>query len=194
MDNITTLLAISGVVVGAGGAIGFIFPSLKKRGINISNVLDRIEKGLEELKTGVQVVKEITPSTPGINVIELIEKWAEIGVKKAQQLYISSQLPADQRKQAAIDTIVTTLKQLNIPVTADLQQLINDTVESKVFDIKTDDEKKAATQNALSLQVTQLQTQNSQLQSNIAQLTQQNTVLNNKLATVQNTVATTSVQ
>lgn len=183
------LLTIVSVIVGLSVAIGIVLPYLKAKGVNVKEILDKLQKGLEEVKTGLAVVKEVAPNTPQLSTIELVEKWAEIGVKKAQQLYISSQLTGDERNQAAKDTIVAALRELNIPVSDNLKQIISDTVESKVFDLKTPEEIKTqetkSVQNiavALQQQVTQLAADKAQLQTVNTQLTQQITNIKNTVA------------
>lgn len=180
------LLTIFSVIVGVSAAIGIVLPYLKAKGVNVKEILDKLQKGLEEVKTGLAVVKEVAPNTPQLDTLETVEKWAEIGVKKAQQLYISSQLTGDQRNQAAKDTIVAALQELNIPVSDNLKQIISDTVESKVFDLKTPEEIKTQetktvqdTTVTLQQQVTQLQADKVQLQSTNAQLAQKITSMQN---------------
>lgn len=172
------------------GGILILFPFLKQKGINVGKILSEIKAGLEEIKTGLAVVKEIAPNTPQLAVLDIVEKGAEIGVNKAQQMYISSQLPIDQRKQSAIETAESSVIESNIPLSDNLKKLISDAVESKVFNLKTDTEKTTGIQSALQLQNNQLQSQiaqvtaiNTQLQSQVADLT-------NKINTVQATVTT----
>ena len=189
MSNVEILISIVIVIVGTAGIISYIFPRLKKKGIDVSNVLNKLERGLEEVKTGLAVVNEIAPNIPQIEVLTLIEKWAEIGVEKAQQLYISSQLSGEERNQAARDTIIATLDQLDIPITENLQKIINDTIESNVFNLKSEYEKKVATEAIVTEKVESLQSTVSQLQDSNIQLIQQNAELTQKLTTIQSAIA-----
>ena len=183
-----SLLVIIAVVFGSAVVIGVVFPYLNKKGINTKLILDDVQKGLEEVKTGLAVVKEVAPS-PQVDILETVEKYAEIGVKKAQQLYISSQLTGDDRKAAAKETITNTLAELNIPVTDSLNKLIDDVIESKVFDSKTDAEISTQEANATQNTITALQKQLADLQTTNTNLTQANADLTNKLNAIQNAVA-----
>ena len=185
-----SLIIIIAVLLGASASIGFVIPYLQTKGINIKAILDKLEKGLEEVKTGLEVAKEVAPSAQ-LDVLSIVEKYAEIGVKKAQQLYISSQLQGDERKAAAKETITNTLTELNIPVTDSLNKLIDDVIESKVFDSKTNAEISTQETSATQNTITNLQKQLADLQATNVNLTQSNTDLTNKLDTIQNAVAPT---
>ena len=182
-----TLLVIVAVLFGSTFVIAFVFPYLQKKGVNVKVILDDVQKGLEEVKTGLAVANEVAPS-PQLDVISLIENYAEIGVKKAQQLYISSQLQGVDRKASAKETITNSLKELNIPITDNLDKLIDDVIESKVFDSKSAEDVKTQETNANQETITNLQKQVLDLQTTNASLTQSNTDLTNKLNVVQNTV------
>jgi uncharacterized coiled-coil protein SlyX len=184
-----TLLVIAAVIFGSTVIIGVVFPYLNKKGINAKAILDDVQKGLEEVKTGLEVVKEVAPSTQ-LDILSIVEKYAEIGVEKAQQLYISSQLQGSDRKASAKETIVNTLKELNIPVTDNLDKLIDDIIESKVFSSKTDVEINIQERKATQDTITDLQKQLADLQVTKATLTQSNADLINKLNTVQSAIAT----
>ena len=189
MSNIEILISIVIVIVGVVGSLAYVYPLIKKKGIDMSNILEKLDKGLEEVKTGLAVVNEIAPNIPQIEVLTLIEKWAEVGVEKAQQLYISSQLSGEERNQAARDTIIATLDQLDIPITENLQKIINDTIESNVFNLKSEYEKKVATEAIVTEEVASLQSAVSKLKESNAQLTQQNVELTQKLTTILSAVA-----
>lgn len=180
-----TLLIIVAVILGSAIVVRVVFPFLNKKGINAKVILDDVQKGLEEVKTGLEVVKEIAPNTPQLTVLELIDKSALVGVKKAQQLYISSQLQGDERKASAKETITNTLVELNIPVSDSLNKLIDDVIESKVFDSKTSTEISTQEANAIQNTITDLQKQLADLQATNANLTQTNTDLINKLNNIQ---------
>lgn len=186
-----TLLVIIAVVFGSAVVIGFVFPYLDKKGINTKAILDDVQKGLQEVKAGLEVIKEVAPSTPQIAVLELIEKYAEIGVEKAQQLYISSQLQGSDRKASAKETITNTLAELNIPISDSLNKLIDDVLESKVLSLKSQDEIKAQEVNATQSTITNLQKQLADLQATNATLIQSNADLANKLNVIQSAVAPT---
>lgn len=187
-----TLLVIIAVLFGSAFVIAFVFPYLQKKGVNVKVILDDIQKGLEEVKTGLAVAKEVAPS-PQLDIISLIENYAEIGVKKAQQLYISSQLQGVDRKASAKETIVNSLNELNIPITDNLDKLIDDVIESKVFDSKSSEDIKVQETNANQETITNLQKQLADLQTTNVSLVQSNTDLTNKLNVVQNTIAPTII-
>ncbi|MDP4146104.1 MAG: hypothetical protein Q8936_16710 [Bacillota bacterium] len=188
MNNFINISILVTVITFVLGYLYFILPYLKKKGVNVAKILNEVQTGLQEVKTGLEVVKSFEPNIPQVDVLLAVEKYAEIGVKKAQQLYISSQLGAAERKESAKNTIINSLKELNIPITDSLSALIDDIVESKVFDLKEDNEKKVASQNIVVKQTTQLQSQVSELTSTNLQLNQQIENLQSKLGQVQSVV------
>lgn len=132
-----------GVVLGSGSAFAF----LKKKGVNVPNVIKPAEEGLESLELSIAALKKISPNSAAINIADTIEKWVKIGAKNADQLYYSSQLTnKEDRKTVAKETVYNALKELNITPTENQKKLIDDTIESCVLDLghnKTEEEKQA---------------------------------------------------
>jgi hypothetical protein len=167
---------VTGVVVGSGS----VFTVLKKKGIDSPEVLSNIEKGIVATEPIIAVAKGIAPLNPAVNILDLIEKYAKTGVKNAEQLYLSSQLPADQRNAKAKDTISAVLKASNVEVTPEIEKIIDGAIEASVLDLghnKTDAEKEAAKQ-ALQAQLAQITAENTQLKTTINTITTAATAVN----------------
>lgn len=179
--EILTIIITAGVTLGITGSIKFGFSYLKSKGVNSKKILDEAETGLKEIKTTIKAAEEIAPDIPELKILDTVEEWAQIGVDKAQQLYISSQLSADQRNQVAKDTVINTLNELNIPITDNLKFIINAAIESKVFNLKTDTEKSTAAQNTNTKTINKLAADKASLQQQVNNLT-------NKINTIQATV------
>ncbi|ADZ20362.1 hypothetical protein BJV85_002685 [Clostridium acetobutylicum] len=105
-----------------------------------------------------------------------------------KQLYISSQLPADQRKDNAKKLISAGLKVANISETLSSDIFIDAVLEQIIYDSKIDTEKKSQEQNTLQLQISQLTTEKAKLQASNTELVNKNTELTNKLTSIQSAV------
>ena len=189
MTNLTILFTIIGLAVGVGATVLVFLPYLKKKGVDTGEILGKVDAGLKEVRKYTDAAKSIVPGNKFLNILSIIEHYAEIGVGQAQQLNISSQLPADQRKKSAEDYVYSVLQKLGIEVDDNVKAIVSGVIESKVYELKSPEEKKAAQQTAAQTQVSQLQAQNSQLQSERDKLQQENGELGKKVADMQNTVA-----
>ena len=189
MTNLNVLFIVLGLAVGVGGTVLVLLPFLKKKGVNTADVLQKVDTGLQEVKKYTDAAKALVPGNKFLNILSIIEKYAEIGVGQAAQLNVSSQLPADQRKQSAEDYVYSVLQKLGIEVDDNVRTIVSGVIESKVYELKSPEEKKSAGQTATQTQISQLQTQNSQLQSERTKLQQENEELKKKVADMQSIMA-----
>jgi FtsZ-binding cell division protein ZapB len=189
MSDLTILFTIIGLAIGVGATVLVFLPYLKKKGVDTGEILGKVDAGLKEVRKYTDAAKSIVPGNKFLNILSIIEHYAEIGVGQAQQLNISSQLPADQRKKSAEDYVYSVLQKLGIEVDDNVRTIVSGVIESKVYELKSPEEKKSAGQTAAQTQVSQLQAQNSQLQSERDKLRQENEELKQKVTMIQNTVA-----
>ncbi|MEY7999422.1 hypothetical protein AB8U03_04280 [Clostridium sp. Mt-5] len=188
MTNLNVLFIVLGLAVGVGATVLVLLPFLKKKGVNTADVLQKVDTGLQEVKKYTDAAKALVPGSKFLNILSIIEHYAEIGVGQAAQLNVSSQLPADQRKKSAEDYVYNVLNKLGIGVDDNVKTIVSGVIENKVYDLKTPEEKKSAGQTAVQTQVSQLQTQNTQLQSEKSQLQQENEKLKQTIASIQGAV------
>jgi FtsZ-binding cell division protein ZapB len=189
MSGLTILFIVTGLAVGAGTTVLVLLPALKRKGVDTGEILQKVDAGLQEVKKYTDAAKAIVPGNKFLNILSIIEHYAEIGVGQAQQLNVSSQLPADQRKKSAEDYVYSVLQKLGIEVDDNVKTIVSGAIESKVYELKSPEEKKSAGQTATQTQISQLQTQNSQLQSERTKLQQENEELKKKVADMQSIVA-----
>ncbi|WP_446897401.1 hypothetical protein ACSVC9_10285 [Clostridium sp. LBM24168] len=191
MSGLTILFIVIGLAIGVGAAVLVLLPALKRKGVDTGEILQKVDNGLQEVKKYTDAAKAIVPGNKFLNILSIVEHYAEIGVGQAQQLNISSQLPADQRKKSAEDYVYSVLQKLGIEVDDNVKAIVSGVIENKVYELKSPEEKKSAGQTAVQSQVSQLQTQNSQLQSERDKLLQENGELKKKVADMQSIVGTT---
>jgi Flp pilus assembly protein CpaB len=174
-NEIIAMLTVVGVVVVVFGGIAYLLPYIKDKGVDMSNLVNKAEQVLNGVDSVVSVADTILPNNPTVNFIKTIDKYAKLAVGQAEQLYIKSQLPADQRNAQAKETINLVLKNLNIEVTPDIQKIIDGAIEAEVLALghksKTEQEKETE-RISLITQNQQLQQVNSQLQNKLNQIQQ----------------------
>lgn len=185
LSNTQLLLIALIVIVGVIVAMEVIVPLFKKKGVNVQSVAKEVEEVAEDAGQVIKVAQDFAPSN-ALNTLAIIDNLAVRASKAVQQLAISSQLPLEQRKATAKQYITDGLKLFNIPVTDDLNTLIDTAIEKCVLDSKTPEEQKAQEQNAYQKQIadlqTQLQQQAANYQSTIQTLTANNTTLQQQVS------------
>lgn len=133
MSNIEILALVLGVALGIGGTVIFLFPFLKKKGVNTEEVIQKVDKSLDAANGVLTIADTLIPNNPALNTLKVVEKYARIGVDQAEQLYVSSQLPADQRNAKAKETILAALKSAGISITPELTSVIDGAIEAEVL-------------------------------------------------------------
>lgn len=196
--NILTVIATIGATFGVASTVLSAIPFLIKKGVNVEKSIQNVEKGLTAADAVITVGSELLPTNPIVDALKVVEKYAHIGVNQAEQLYLSSQLPSEQRIVKAKETIQAALTSANITVTPELDKIIDGAIEAEVLALKTPEQKNNAELTQTKQQITALQTANTQLQKQVTILESTNTNLSNKLNNVQAVVTppvvTTPVQ
>ncbi|MDD3224105.1 MAG: hypothetical protein PHX70_05260 [Clostridium sp.] len=188
MSNVETLLIIAGVSLGIGGSLFLLFPYLKKIGVNVEDILKKVETVLTGADSIISVAKEIEPLNKSIDVLDVVTKEALKGVNRAEQLYISYQIPADQRKEKATELIIAALKVAGINITDDIKTVIDGYIDDVIYVSKTTEEIKDQETNTNENQITILQQQVHKLTNDNSKLTEENIILQQKLNNMQNIV------
>lgn len=97
----------------------------------VDNALKTAKKAADAADTLLRV----TPAGPVIHVVDEAIQAAEIGVKFAEQLYISGN--AVDRKAEATKYVTSTLAELGVQVTPQLSGIIDGAIEAAVFTLPT---------------------------------------------------------
>lgn len=111
------------------GVLFYVVPKLRKVTPNVDYqaYMDNSQKLLE-------IVTNLS-GTLGVenNVIEKIIKYSQLAVNYAEQLYVTGQLPAEERKTKAVDFVIQALTEAGVVVSDSQVQFIEMTIESIVF-------------------------------------------------------------
>lgn len=182
-------IIIAVITVGIGG-LGIMF--LRKKGITASSMLKTAETGLDSAETIIQMGESLitNKSSKILSFLNILDKLVLKATKAVQQLYISSQLPAEQRKEKAIEVIKEGLKAFNINITPAIEKIIDASVEEIVLDFKTPEEQRSQTQNTVSQQLADMQNQITQLTAEKTNLENQKLQLEQQIQTISSAVQT----
>lgn len=126
--EIICIAAVAGCAVV--GACGIILSWLKKKGVNITAILEKVDSGLNIAEKAVDGIKAIDPNVPYISTAQAIIKYADVGVKQAEQLSKSSQIAEADRKTKAIELAKGLLTLDGITITTEVESALDGCVEA----------------------------------------------------------------
>lgn len=123
---------IVAVVAVVFGIIYALFPYLIKKGVNVCGIISIAEKILKMSDTVVDTASEIQPNVAAFDVVDKIIEWAQKGVDAAEQMYKSSQLEGDERKQKATEIVYACLEVAGINVSETDEVIVDGMIEAAV--------------------------------------------------------------
>ena len=109
-----------------------LIPYLQKRGINIGGIITTTADTIDIVTEVFKQVKKLFEGTEALDIINRILEFASDGVKAAEQLYLSSQISADERKKTAKEFTYTALKLAGYRINEDIEKLIDGAIEAAV--------------------------------------------------------------
>lgn len=133
--QIAALSIIFGVVGGVIGTIMFLFPYLKKKGIDVTSVLLDVRKVVDTSDKIIDTVNEVLPGNPAVGALQVIEKWAQIAVGDAEELYHTGDICKADREKVAKSVVLSVIKELNIEIDENKRQLIDAAIKNAVNDL-----------------------------------------------------------
>ena len=135
MNNILTPVIVLAIVVTVSAVITIAIPYLKKRGVNVGEMLAQIKESIGSLDNTYNLLKPFFIETSGVETIDKILAAANVGVANAEQLYHIGQLSANDRKSAAREYIVDALGLMDVAVTSEVERLIDGAIEAEVLEL-----------------------------------------------------------
>ena len=140
-NPIVFILFITLFAVFVCAAVMFLLPRLVKRGIDVSGLLDKASMTVSAMDTVTDTIKTLFPATPGLNLIDKILEYANRAVASAEQMYKTSQIPEEKRKDEATALVYAFLEAAGVTVTEELKPIIDGSIEAAVFALpKTHDD------------------------------------------------------
>lgn len=132
-NPVLLLLAIILFAILSAICILWLLPMLVKRGVNVSGVIAKADMAISAMDTLTNTVKTLFPETPGIDLVDKILTYAQKAADSAEQLYLTSQIPEEQRKQEAMQLVRKCLQAAGITITEDMQTIIDGAIEAAVY-------------------------------------------------------------
>lgn len=130
--NESIIIIISSIATVA--ALFFLMPFVIKKAqdknIPINNILDSSEQVLGIVQS---VLSSLNIKSQTKDVLTAIANSATIAVQYAEQLYVSGQLPKEERKTAACDFVKKALQDADIEINEEREIIINSVIESAVY-------------------------------------------------------------
>ena len=127
------LLTILTLLIGAGAGFGITY--LIQKGKDPKTLLGTVGTVLDGVTTANDTFGKLIPA-PAEFLITKVLLTAQAGVHAAQQLYDSSQLTEDERKQKAFEAAMNLLKLEGYQPTPELEVAVKDAIETGVFVMK----------------------------------------------------------
>ena len=132
MNTWQIILIIAAIVAVVFGIIYGLFPFLIKKGVNVCGIITAAKKVLKMSDAVVDTAIEMLPNVGAFGVVDKIIEWAQKGVDAAEQMYKSSQLEADERKQKATEIVYACLEAAGIDISDADAVIVDGMIEAAV--------------------------------------------------------------
>ena len=132
-SSVLFVLALAAFAAVVAAVVMWLLPRMVKRGIDVSGLLDKASTTVSALDAVTDAVKAISPSFPGLALIDKILEYSGKAVASAEQLYKTSIIPETLRKQEATNLVYKFLEAAGVEITEELRMVIDGAIEASVF-------------------------------------------------------------
>ena len=133
--NLQTLIIVLAATVLVGLIISVIFPLLRKKGVDVDEILSSTKDALAAVNNTMETLRPFLPEGESADTFDKIMVAAHIGVANAEQLSHIGKLDPGERKTAARQYINDAVKLMGVEVTPEVSRLIDGAIEAEVLDI-----------------------------------------------------------
>lgn len=127
------VLALAAFAAIVAAAVMWLLPRMVKQGIDVSGLLDKASTTVSALNAVTDAVKALSPSLPGLSLIDKILEYSGKAVASAEQLYKTSMIPETLRKEEATNLVYKFLEAAGVEITEELRTVIDGAIEASVF-------------------------------------------------------------
>ena len=131
--SVLFVLALAAFAAIVAAAVMWLLPRMVKRGIDVSGLLDKASTTVSALDAVTDAVKALSPSLPGLSLIDKILEYSGKAVASAEQLYKTSMIPETLRKEEATNLVYKFLEAAGVEITEELRTVIDGAIEAAVF-------------------------------------------------------------
>ena len=134
MNNLQTLIITGGAVVVVGLVLGVVLPYLKRRGVDVQNLLDQSKAVLAAADSAYDIAKPFITESVDTDKFDKVVKAAKIGMRNVQQLYDTGQITnPNERKAAARQYVIDSLPLIGVEMTPEIERVIDGAIEANVY-------------------------------------------------------------
>lgn len=131
--SVLFVLALAAFAAIVAAAVMWLLPRMVKRGIDVSGLLDKASTTVSALDAVTDAVKAISPSLPGLALIDKILDYSGKAVASAEQMYKTSIIPEELRKEEATNLVYKFLEAAGVEITEELRTVVDGAIEASVF-------------------------------------------------------------
>lgn len=137
MENLNNpifiILAIGLMTVLVFGGVSLLVPYLIRKGVDVSGLLGKTDLTVDALYTITETLQTLFPKSAALNIVDRVLTYADKAVENAEQLYLTSQIPAGQRKEEATKLVYQFLANSGVEVTEELKPIVDGAIEAAVY-------------------------------------------------------------
>lgn len=131
--SVLFVLALAAFAAFVAAVVMWLLPRMVKRGIDVSGLLDKASTTVSALDAVTDAVKALSPSLPGLALIDKILEYSGKAVASAEQMYKTSIIPEELRKEEATNLVYKFLDAAGVEITEELRTVIDGAIEASVF-------------------------------------------------------------
>ena len=131
--SVLFVLALAAFAAFVAAVVMWLLPRMVKRGIDVSGLLYKASTTVSALDAVTDAVKALSPSLPGLSLIDKILEYSGKAVASAEQLYKTSMIPETLRKEEATNLVYKFLEAAGVEITEELRTVIDGAIEAAVF-------------------------------------------------------------
>ena len=120
-SSVLFVLALAAFAAIVAAVVMWLLPRMVKRGIDVSGLLDKASTTVSALDAVTDAVKALSPSMPGLALIDRILEYSGKAVASAEQLYKTSMIPETLRKKEATNLVYKFLEAAGVEITEELR-------------------------------------------------------------------------
>lgn len=126
------LVIVLAAVLVFGGAY-LLIPYLIRRGVDVSGILRKADMGVDAMYTITETLQKLLPNSAALDIADRVLTYANKAVESAEQLYLTSQIPAEKRKEEATLLVYQFLSNAGVETTEALKPIVDGAIEAAVF-------------------------------------------------------------
>ena len=138
--EIKNILIIIGIVIAVFATLVYLFPYLKKKGIDVDKPMQYVNTGLDVVDNGIDALKSIMPNNSYLIIADKIIEYAQKGYEMAEQLNAIGKIEKGEAKKEAATTYVYNALKLIPGINVEdekIKSIVDGSIEAAVYASKS---------------------------------------------------------